>query len=228
MRIFNDKPTLDIDFERREDAVLVHFEDDTLGFNTTTGGYSITPDWNDQRFTLAFSEDSVLYHLTNESKDEKWGSGNIQPEGFIAEVYTAVRTLAPVFPLSHLDVEKVGKVDLGLAEDFLRDWSVISRSGKGYTVNGDNKKELERAYEEDPNVREEFFDKILTKVPISDIEETGDNIFVVLNGESRPKILFLFPDGYVGIITPEELLYSLDDLTAARSLDLLLQAISGE
>ncbi|WP_229126351.1 hypothetical protein [Halapricum desulfuricans] len=226
MTEFNPLWSGEVNITHNNDSILVHFGDDTLGINPTSNGYSLTPDWNDRHFTLAFSEESVLYHLTREDKGEKRGSeGNIPLESFIAEIYLAVRSIAPLYPVEELDIDEIGVVDFEEMEDYLLDQNVISRTETGLTVDADKKKKLEIAYEESEKVREELLDRILTPLSADRIKDSGENIFVLPDEDYRPLILFLFPDGYIGVTRPATLFNSLDNMTVSRTFDLLIQTM---
>jgi hypothetical protein len=107
MTAFNYDSLFEVWYEEDgEGGYNVHFHEDTLGINPNKedSGYSLTPGWNDRHFTLAFSEDSVLYHLTQEGilEGERIGEGDLQPRAFIADVYGAVQVLGPVIPADNL------------------------------------------------------------------------------------------------------------------------------
>ena len=62
----NFDPAENIHVEANDDGVKVRFSGETLALNATSTGFSVTNDWNNRHFTLAFDESSLLYHLTHE------------------------------------------------------------------------------------------------------------------------------------------------------------------
>jgi hypothetical protein len=77
---------------------------------------SVTNDWNNRHFTLAFDEDSIFYHVTREDSESD-GSGNegVLPEHFITEIYGYVRSIDPPVPADQLQcvIEYVSRPLLG-------------------------------------------------------------------------------------------------------------------
>lgn len=205
MTAFNPTSPYTVEFEAKEDGVLVHLGEDTLGINPnkSDNGFSLTPDWNDRHLTLAFSENSVLYHLTNERSGERPGEGNIQPEGFVADVYGAVRSLGHLEPVEQLDLERVGRPKFDDIEDFLREYGIIERTNAGLTVNREKQHTLVSKLKSDKDLRKEFYNRILTPLTISEAIESGDNIFAI-PGDEEFYLIFLYPDEYASIVEIRE------------------------
>jgi hypothetical protein len=227
---FNPDWLTDISVVRRDDQVLLEVGEDTLGVNPTSDGYSLTPDWNNRRFTLAITEESVLYHLTEESVEKKRGNeGNIAPESFIAEIYGAVRTIAPLYPVSHLleesDFAQVGKISFDAIEEYLKEAEVIELTESGVEVDAEKKNKLQRAYAESQSVRKRFLDEVLSLIPASEMVESGEQLFILPDKNYFPILLLLFPDEYVGVTRPPELFFAIENMTGSRSVDLLIQTL---
>lgn len=216
---FNYDQLFDIDVVSDDDGIRVHFEEDTVGINpnANSGGFSITPDWNNRHFTLAFSEDSVLYHLTHEGAEngERPGEGDLQPEAFIADVYGAVRALGPVFPADRLGIESVGRPDFEEIESYLEDEGVIQRSSTGVSVDRGRKDRLITDMNEKPGLKYEFYERVLTSVEIEDAVDSGENIFVV-PAMDAVYLLFFFPDEYVGVVELREFYVVLELMAGLR------------
>jgi len=196
----------------------VHFDEDTLGFNPNekNNGYSLTPDWNDRHFTLAFSGDSVLYHLTREgSEEERPGEGDLHPEAFISDVYVAIRSIGPVVPADRLEIDEVGKPNFDQIEEYLVGKGVISRTEAGVDINREKQEELVSALNQSIKLKYEFYQNVLDSVSLEDAEKSGENIFVVPNIE-EVYLLFFFPDGYVSVAEIREFYTMLETLSGYR------------
>lgn len=223
MTEFNSEPLFDIDvISDDDDDIKVLFDEDTLGINPNSdkGGFSLTPDWNNRHFTLAFSEDSVLYHLTHEGSEngERPGEGNLQPEAFIADIYGALRALGPIIPVDQLDIESVGKPDFEDAQDYLEEKEVIERSSTGVSVNKEKKQQLISDLRKKPGLKYEFYDYVLTPVKLGEAVESGENIFIA-PGMTEVYLLFLFPDEYVSVVELREFYVVLEIMAGLRQDD---------
>jgi hypothetical protein len=230
VRTFNLSDLVDIEVTTKDDGVNVSFGEDTLGINTTSDGYTVTPDWNGRRFTLAFTEGSVLYHLTKEGIEEKQGGeGNVQPEGFIADVYTAVRSVADLYPLDdlvdELEIEEVGKVKISKIKSYLEEKEVIEHTNSGIAVDNERWRELEESYLEEKETRKDLVTETFESISVDELAESEENIFVFPDDEYRLYGLFLFPDGYACAIREDHFLSSLLRITGSRTVDVLVQSL---
>lgn len=202
-----------------EDGFKVHFNEDTLGFNPnkSDNGYSLTPDWNNRHFTLAFSEDSVLYHLTQEgTEEERHGEGDLSPEAFIADVYIAIRSLGPVVPTDRIDIDEVGKPDFDEIEEYLVDKNIITKTEHGVDIDRKKKEKLVTAINENISLKYEFYQRVLESVSTEDAKESGESIFVVPDVE-EVYILFFFQDGYVSVTEVREFYAMLESISGQRN-----------
>jgi len=228
---FNRGVAEDITVERRDDRILLRFGEDTLGVNPTSDGFTVTPDWNDRRFTLAIPENSVLYHLTEEVEEKKVGNeGNIPPESFIAEIYGAVRSIAPLYPIRDLledsADEEVGRASFDALKDYLIDKGIVNITATGVEVKDERKRELESSYTNNETVREEVHEAVLSPIPATEMVDSDEAVFVATDEDSFPILIFLFPDEYVAITSPTDLFFAVEQMTNARSIDLLMQALA--
>jgi len=202
-----------------EDGFKVHFNEDTLGFNPNKSdyGYSLTPDWNNRHFTLAFSEDSVLYHLTQEgTEEERHGEGDLSPEAFIADVYIAIRSLGPVVPTEQIEIDEVGKPDFDEIEEYLVDKNIISKTEHGVDINRKEKQKLVAAIDDEIGLKYEFYQRVLESVNIENAKESGESIFVV-PGVEEVYILLFFQDGYVSVAEIREFYAMLESISGQRN-----------
>lgn len=146
MSTFNSWFGDDINVERHEDGVNVHFGKDTLGFNKMSSGFSLTPDWNNRHFTLAFNEESILYHITREDLDDRQNSNRLSVSDFVTELYGYIRALAPGKPVDEFDLELVGKVDMDAMKAYLEDHEAVVKTEEGLReefIIGDSDTELD-------------------------------------------------------------------------------------
>ncbi|WP_135536453.1 hypothetical protein [Halostella pelagica] len=219
MTAFNYNPIFDIDVVSDDDGIRVHFDEDTLGINPNAnrGGFSLTPDWNNRHFTLAFSENSVLYHLTHEGSEngERPGEGDLQPEAFIADVYGAVRALGPVIPADRLEIESVGNPDFDEIESYLEEKDVIQRSSTGVSVNRGRKDRLISDLNQKPGMKYEFYERVLNYVSLNEAVDSGEHIFVVPTMDAV-YLLFFFPDEYVGVVELRQFYVVLEMMAGLR------------
>lgn len=222
---FNPLPAEDISVES-DDGVRVHFAENTLGYNYTADGISITPDWTSRRFTLAFPKDSVLYHVTQEGVEEKRGNeGNVTTSEFIADVYTGVRAIGDLIPKDYLEIEYLGVIELEEIREYLREEDVLTREKGHLTVNGERRAKLEDRLRTDPMALFEFYTRALDFYPKEDAFGTGEHFFAV-PGLNELFLVFRFPDDYVAVIEIRDLLDVTETLTGSRVFDMLLQTIS--
>lgn len=217
--MFNDGPFFDVDIERHDDGIRVHFDEDTLGVNLNAddSGFSLTPDWNDRHFTLAFSEDSALYHLTHEGSEdgERPGEGDLQPEALIADVYGAVRALGPVLPAERLGIESVGRPDFDEIESYLKEKGVVEMSSTGVSVNQSKKERLISGMDRSAETKYEFYEQVLDTVSLEEAVDSGEHIFVVPEMDAV-YLLFFFPDEYVGVVELRQFYAVLEGMSGLR------------
>lgn len=222
MTEFNSSPLFDINVVSDDDGLIIHFGEDTLGINpnANNGGFSLTPDWNNQHFTLAFSEDSVLYHLTQDGSEngERLGEGDLQPEAFIADIYGAVRALGPVIPIDRLEIMTVGRPDFDEIETYLEEKEVIQRSSTGVSVDKASKDRLVSDLNAKPGLKYEFYERVLESVKLEDVVDSGENIFVVPETDAV-YLLFLFPDEYVSVVEIRQFFVVLEMMAGLRQDD---------
>lgn len=233
MTIFND---LELNVVRnvvREDGqVKIIFKEGTLGISSTSDGYTVTPDWNTRRFTLAFSEGSALYHLTEESKGEKqYNEEDVPVESFIADVYTAVRGIGHLSPIERIvdTLEekglKTGVVEVESIREYLKDKRIIEETDAGIEVNPERREKFISGYSKDRELRKEAVSQSIKYLPADEIPESEEEIFVIADDEYRLYVLFLFPDGYASVIPMEELLTSIFQMSGSMTLDMLFRAL---
>lgn len=184
-------------------VVKLRFGERTLGVDSLSEspGYVITNDWNTRHFTLAFGEDSVLYHLTREgdNPDREAGKRAMPREEYIAEIYGYVRALAPPVHESEVDIELVGKLDIVAAKEYLTEEGVVDETSHGIRVDNEREEGLVDELYEDPGKLGNMFSQVLDPVSFDAMRESGEIIFV------RPTphgviLIFLYPDDYIGIV----------------------------
>lgn len=135
MTTFDPDPGRDIHVKTDDDGVTIQFGAETLCLAKTTDGFSITNDWNSRHFTLAFDDNSVLYHLTRESdNDRQSGKHAMAPEEFIAEMYGYIRSIATPVLIDDLDFEFVGRVDVDEVRAVLLENGIITDTDRGLST----------------------------------------------------------------------------------------------
>lgn len=216
---------------RETDSVKLRFEGNTLGFNATSDGFSISNDWNSRHFTLSFDENSILYHLTREDIDDREsGKGDIPPSEFAAEIYGYIRSIAPPVPKDRLgELGIVGRVDFDELRTYLEEKGIVDDTTDGLCVDPDRKKEVGERLDESHTKRGELYARVLDPVPIEEAtdEDSGENIFVYPRVDEI-FLLFVFPDGYVGVTTIRSVMNFASIAGGSQMMDHVLRSISGE
>lgn len=230
MTIFNFASTIadEIHVDTTEDGAEIRFGGNTLGFKPASNraGYSITNDWNDRHFTIGFNENSVLYHLTREDDDDrKSGKGNLKPEEYIAEMYGYVRSIAHPIPEDYVDFELVGTFNVDAAREYLKDEYIIESTDYGLTVDNERKKQLVGELEEDTAKVGEVLSEVLNPVPFDEVRESGEIVFIRPSYD-RIDLVFLYPDGYVGVVKARDLFDRLVDGGGSQLIDHLFRSIT--
>jgi len=228
--IFNFASTIadEIHVDTTEDGAEIRFGGNTLGFKPASNraGYSITNDWNDRHFTIGFNENSVLYHLTREDDDDrKSGKGNLKPEEYIAEMYGYVRSIAHPIPEDYVDFELVGTFNVDAAREYLKDEYIIESTDYGLTVDNERKKQLVGELEEDTAKVGEVLSEVLNPVPFDEVRESGEIVFIRPSYD-RIDLVFLYPDGYVGVVKARDLFDRLVDGGGSQLIDHLFRSIT--
>jgi len=134
VNVFSPELPEDIHVEKDGDSVKVRFgEADTIGYNFTEDGVSITPDWTDRRFTLALLANSAFFHVTEEGEDEwkREEARHMSHEGLIAEFYDSIRNVGDVGsgnfrPITMYDFKKLYHWDIEEVKDFLRKEALLT------------------------------------------------------------------------------------------------------
>ncbi|MFC7130559.1 hypothetical protein [Haloferax chudinovii] len=230
MNAFNLGSKANIYVDTNDDGVTVRFGSDTLGFNTTSTGFSVTNDWNNRHFTLGFDENSILYHVTREDIDDRRsGNGNLPPEEFVAEIYGYIRSLAPPVPVDQIPFEIVGKVKMDAVREYLFDRGVIRDTSAGLRVNGQKRVELVEKWNSDLSERGKFYQQVLEPVKFEDAKKdnSGENIYAYPKVD-RVYVLFFFPDKYVGVTTLQDLVGFASIAGGSQIFDHLLRSISDQ
>lgn len=230
MSAFNFDPAANIHVETNDDNVKVRFGGDTLGFNATTNGFSVTNDWNNRHFTLGFDENSILYHITREDIDDRTsGKGNIPPEEFVAEIYGYIRSLARPVPEDHLDLDFVGAVDVNEIRTYLEEHEVLHDTKYGLQIDGEKKTGLIAKLNDDGKARGEFYQQVLDPVAFEDAKsgDSGENIFVYPT-KDEIFVLFIFPDRYIGVTTVRGVIGFATIAGGSQVMDHVLRAMSIE
>ncbi|MFC4406289.1 hypothetical protein [Haloarchaeobius iranensis] len=228
MKEFN-RLTDSVEIIEREESVLLRINDSTLGVNFSTDGFVLTPDWNSRHFTLAITDESVLYHMVREDEDDRTGGeGDLQPEGFVADMYTAIRALTPLEPVSETGIQQVGRINVDEAEGWLRDQAVIEGEGRDFTIDNERKNELEFEYNNVTSVRRDFATRFLEVIPLEDAIESGEIVFGAVDEDYYLYFVFLFPDRYIGIVRPNKLLNIMSHLRGSSVFHYLQRSMTDE
>lgn len=206
---FNFEITVDIEVETDGDEKLIRFDNDsTVGLNPTTHGFTITPDWTNRRFTMAFPGDSSFYHVTEEGKTEtKRNEGrHLSHEAVVADVYSGLRSIGPVFPADRLadllNIEWLYIWDLdGIREYFDREGVIESMSEK-LRVNSDEVANLISVISTDPDEYDEWTNHTLSRVSLAEAVDSSRSAFL---SPSLDHLVIIYPDEYACLVAMEDL-----------------------
>jgi hypothetical protein len=225
---FKFDPTSDIHVNSHDDSVTVRFNGDTFGFNPTTSGFAVTNDWNDRHFTMAFDENSILYHLTREDINDR-GSGKqaMAPDEFIAEIYGYVRSIAPPRPKDDLDYEFVGRADLAKMKQWLEEQDAVEDTKAGLRFDEEGLKKAQEQLRSDPSVLGDLYRRVLTPVDFEKAAsgEAGEGVFFYPT-PLTVLVLLMYPDGYVGTTPIETLLQFPSFAGGSQIVDHLIRSMS--
>lgn len=214
-----------IHVEHHDDGVNVHFGEDTVGFNQTSDGISVTPDWNNRHFTLAFGEDSILYHITREDLDDRRSGKSLRRDEFVEEMYGYVRSVAWGIPFEKLDVEMVGKLDMDEMRDYLEENGAISDTNSGMRVDDESTSELIENIQNDPAELGRVLRRVLDPVSVEEARDGGEHIFLYPNPFNLYVLVF-YPDDYVGITTLQEITSFWEFAGGSQLMDHVIRTIS--
>lgn len=228
MTTFNFEASDEIYVDTSGDEVSIRFGSNHLFLKPTSSGFSATNDWNNRHFTLAFDENSLLYHVTREDIDDKQsGKKAVPPEEFVAELYTYIRSLAPAYPRDRLDFDFVGRLDMEAMKDFLRRNSIIEDSDDGVSVDNQRGVATAASVEEDPAALREFLQENLIDVSAERAFDplSGENIYFYPSTKGV-KILFVFPDDYVSVTTAAELFEFAENAGGSQIMNHVIRSVS--
>jgi len=230
VNVFNFNPGADVYVDRDDDGVKIRFDGETFGLNPTSSGFSITNDWNNRHFTLGFDENSVLYHITRETDGDRGNAaGNIPPSEFIAEIYGYIRWLVPPVPEDKLDLDFVGKADPDEMREFLKERDVIRETSSGLQISNSDRAKAVDTFTDNPEKLGEFYQRVLTAIPFEEAKDpdSGDQVYFYPTVDSV-RILFTFPDGYIGVTTAKEALKIAENAGGSQIMNHLLRSLSYE
>ncbi|MDS0222860.1 hypothetical protein NDI54_16055 [Haloarcula sp. S1AR25-5A] len=230
MTVFNFDLGSDIHIDTEGEGINLRFNGDTLGFEPTADGMSVTNDWNNRHFTLAFDEDSIFYHITREDSESD-GSGNegVLPEHFITEIYGYVRSIDPPVPADQLDFEVVGRADLDEMQAYLDDKAVVQETDNGIRIDHENRVGLGEFLNNNPAELGKLYERILHPVPFEEAidPKSGENIFLYPTSDII-YVLFTFPDCYVSVVPAQRALSLADEAGGSQVIDHVLRSMSPE
>lgn len=230
MSAFNFAPESDIYVNTDDDNVTVRFGGDTFALNPTSSGFSVTNDWNNRHFTLSFDDNSILYHVTRESDDDRMsGKQSLPPEEFVAEIYGYVRSVATPVPEDDLSLDYLGKADVEDMQVYMEDKGVVKETESGIEVDSDERTALAEKLNRDSSALNEMFNRVLTPVPVEEATdpESGENIYFFPTATAI-FIFVMFPDGYVGVTTASEVL-AFDEVAAgSQIMDHMIRSMGPE
>jgi len=231
---FNFDPSSNVHVDTTSGNITISFDGDTFGITPTTNGFSVTNDWNDRHFTLAFDENSILYHITREGDDDRSsGKEAVAPEEFVAEIYGYIRSIATPIPKDHLrdhlNLDFVGRADIEQLENYLRDKDVASDIDVGIQIDNKKREELVNELNDNPVALGELYQRVLDPVEFDEAvnPESGEHIFFYPTTDTI-FVLFMFPDKYVGVTTAKEVLTLVDHAGGSQIMDHVLRAMAGE
>lgn len=203
--------------EELDDEVLVRFDDETFGFGPSTDGYRMTNDWNDSHFSLSIYENSVLYELSSDGEGENLGTGDISPEEFIADLYSAVRGIkgAELIPFGSISVDHVYTLNIEGAKSYLSGRGVIDDED-GLTIDPEAWEETE---DEMLSLRPEtirFLDMAFDPIALDDIRDSGKVVFFNVDPTFNYfELVLLMPGDYVEVVPVLDLMDAVTNLSGS-------------
>lgn len=230
MTAFNFSEPPKIEVEDRGDEVLVSFDSDTLGFAKSTDGFQITNDWNDHHFSLSVYENSVLYELSSDGDGENLGVGDLPPEAFVADIYSAVRGIegAKLIPISSLEMDYLYQLDLDGARSYLSDRGVVDEEG-GLTVNPEAWEDTERDIISHRPETIRFLDRTFDPIPLEEVRESGEVVFFNVHPSlNYLHVVLLMPGDYVEVVHLFDLADALSDLGGSPLMHYLNRSLEND
>jgi hypothetical protein len=216
----------DFFIEERDEEILIRFDGDTLGFSSTDDGFSITNDWNDRHFTLAFGEESIIYHITRESSgDNQSGKNNLGFPEFVAEMYAYLRSLGDLVRVDELEIEAVGKVDVGETKTYLEERAVVQEKSSGIQFSSEGMESWMQTLVEDGSERGSVLQRILEYRSVKEASESGEFVFVYPS-EDDTLILVFYPDGLVGVMSIMDILQFDENASGSQIMDHVIRSLS--
>lgn len=230
MIVFNFDLGADIHVNNTEDNLSVRFGSESLYFNPTTDGFSVTNDWNNRHFTLVFDESSILYHVTREDIDDRQsGKKALPPEEFVAELYSYIRSLALPQPAEQLQrsLDFVGRLNMERTKSYLKEEGMIRDTDTGLVVDHERCSEFVESLTENPSSLGNFYQEAFIPVPIDKVldPESGENVYFYPTPREI-RMFFPFPNGYVGVTTAREVLTFAEHARGSQIIDHVLRAVS--
>ena len=208
MTAFNSPEFPDISVERDEDEVRIYSDNDTIGIDPSSNGFSVTNDWNDRHFSLSVKDESILYELSKDGdlSDDYEHGGKVPPESFFADLYTAVRGLGPGRPIEHMEYDEVGKPEFSRIRDFLVESGIIDIDAKNMEVDESRMDALGTLYSISPKWRAIVNNYVLEPISVEEAREADECIFAVADRKNRLYAIIFFEDGYYSEVPVERLI----------------------
>lgn len=221
--------TEDIEVVKEDGEVDVHIGDsETVGYNFTEDGVSITPDWTDKRFTLALLSNSAFFHVTQEGEDEwkREEARHISHEGLIAEFWDSIRNVGQVGtgnarPITMFDIDRIYSWDLDELKELFEERGIVEYTDDGVRINSDKVEKLMEKFKSSLIFRILFFRRILNSVSLEEAKKEGNWLYV------SPRLdcfILIYPDGYACELAVGDVEAALMMLTSSRWGDAILQA----
>lgn len=213
---------------RDDDGLKIRFDGDTFAVNPTSTGFAVNNDWNNRHFTIAFGENSLLYHVTREDEDDSTsGKKAVSPGEAVAEFYGYIRSLAPPVPKDEIPFEFAGRAQFEEMKVYLKDEGVVRDTDTGIEVMSDARDELETSMQSNPGELGALFQRVLDPVPIENIVEMdGEEHIYFYPTPSEIIVLFPFPDDYVGVTTVQQVFNFAEVAGGSQIIDHMLRAMS--
>lgn len=198
------KAELAIDAE----SLQLRFGDRTLGLNPTESGFTCTPDWSEKRFTVAEADAetrkqcSHYFHVTSEGgAEEKIDKGHFRTEDeFALGMYETVRGFGNAFPLSEFTHPFLLRLDTDGVMDIFAKSGVIEESGDVTRLDFQRMAVLQERLVAEWSTAE-IISAMYDIVLVSEARVSADELYFSPVTGNR---VFLFPDGYVIEVAPDE------------------------